>query len=56
MATSIDKVNDPAFAVAVGLIFWGMQALEDNHKRSRAFSSFEKATGKVKDWFKTLIP
>lgn len=56
VATSIDKINDPAFAVAVGLIFWGMNVLDNNNKRRKPFSSFEKATSKIKDIFKSLIP
>lgn len=56
IASSIDKVNDPAYSVAAGLAMWGAQAYLGNIKRSRAFSSFDKATGQIKGWFKSLMP
>lgn len=56
--TAIEKINDPVFAAAVGLVMWGAN-LEQNNKRGIAmpkFSSVVDVTGKMKKWFKSLLP
>ncbi len=55
--TAIDKVNDPAYTTALGLAIWGTQntALK-NKLRLPNFSSVDEVVGKMKDWFKSLLP
>ncbi|MFH1598406.1 MAG: cell division protein FtsA [Patescibacteria group bacterium] len=57
--TAIDKVKDPSFTVAVGLVLWGSQMEDKVGGRkifSTDFSSVSKATDKMKSWFKSLMP
>ena len=57
--TAIDKVKDPNFAVAVGLVLWGsqMEGKQGSHKIFTSdFSSVSRATDKMKGWFKSLMP
>lgn len=56
--TAIEKINDPVFATAVGLVIWGAN-LEQNNKKGAfipKFSSVVDVTGKMKKWFKSLLP
>jgi len=57
MASAIEKVNDPIFSAALGLVIWGSQ-LHTGRKRLGLprFSSVEEVTSKMKKWFKSLIP
>ncbi len=58
--TAVDKVNDPVFSTAVGLLHWGLGFYTGgNDSGRRAFSkvtSVSEATNKMKQWFKSLIP
>ena len=47
----VDKVNDPSFAAAIGLIIYGL-----NHSPSPSPSAASRAPGKIKEWFKQFIP
>lgn len=57
--TAIDKIFDPVYATAVGLVQWGAQA-----RRGAAgdkifmpsFSAVADVTDKMKKWFKNLMP
>lgn len=55
--TAIDKLNDPAFATAVGLVYWGALA---SHKGSSSllsrFSSMNQTTDTIRKWFRSLVP
>lgn len=55
--TAIDKLNDPAFATAVGLVYWGALAAQRGGKSlfSR-FSSMGHATDSMKKWLRSLVP
>ncbi len=50
----VDKIDDPAYATAIGLVVWGSRF----EGRSYGFSSFDfkKALVGVKGWFKNLLP
>ena len=53
----VDKVTDPSYATAIGLIIYGLT----NSNKSKGFfnptaSSANSAPGKIKDWFKQFIP
>lgn len=54
--TAIEKVNDPVYAVAIGLCLWGANLSEKNHATFGRFSSVGEVTGKMKGWFKSLMP
>ncbi len=53
--TAIDKLNDPAFTTAVGLVHWGLVA-NDRQSSGSPFSSMNQATDKIRHWFKSLMP
>ncbi len=58
-----DKMQDTAFAPAVGLVKWGSAMMQDGFvsasgrgKRRINLRSLHQASGQLKKWFKTLIP
>lgn len=57
----IDKVDEPSFATAIGLMLWGMDA-EKEHETKYDFTKWikapiiEKTVGRVKRMFKTFLP
>lgn len=56
----IDKVDEPAFATAIGLMLWGM-GMAGKHTGNRLpnwikFPIVEKTVGRVKRVFKTFLP
>ena len=55
-----DKMDDPVFATAVGLVLWGIEA-ELNGKggrgqSSKVISSMGNTVNKMKRWFKIFLP
>ncbi len=55
--TSIDKINDPAFTTAIGLVVWGAQSVDRGHGMNRpSFSAVAQTKNRVKKWLKTLMP
>jgi cell division protein FtsA len=50
----VDKIDDPAYATAIGLVVWGSKY----EGRSYSFSSvdFKKFFTNMKGWFKNLLP
>jgi cell division protein FtsA len=59
VATVIDRVNDPGFATAVGLVLWGHEFLLG---RSRTVNKFAKKVLesdtilRMRKWFKSFLP
>ncbi len=59
VATVIDRVNDPAYATAVGLVIWGQEFLLGS---SRTVNKFAKSVlendtvNKMRKWFKSFLP
>lgn len=51
-----DKINDIAFAPAIGLVKWGSTLSRDSRKRSVNFNIKGRVTDKIKSMFKSLIP
>ncbi len=53
---AVDKIDDPAYATAVGLVLWAA----DLHARGRApakrFGAVGTSVDKLKGWFKSLLP
>lgn len=56
LTTAIEKVNDPQFSVAVGLLIWGSQMQETGGRRLPNLSNLGAWKDKVKGWVKSLIP
>ncbi|MBI4407230.1 MAG: cell division protein FtsA [Candidatus Kerfeldbacteria bacterium] len=59
--TAIDKIEDPVFATALGLVMWGENMHQQNSSGGRLaslarFSAVGDATTKMKKWFKSLLP
>jgi cell division protein FtsA len=53
----VDKVNDPVYTTALGLAIWGTQnGIQKNRLHLSSFSSVDDVVGKMKDWFKSLLP
>lgn len=50
----VDKIDDPAYVTAIGLVVWGSKY----EGRSYGFSGFDvkKFASGVKGWFKNLLP
>ncbi len=59
VTTIIDRVDDPAFATAVGLILWGDKYSTGSHSGSSQFMKSmmgNPAIDKLKKWFKSFLP
>ena len=56
--TAIYRIHDPVFATAVGLVIWGANIEKTNSRGFiiPKFSSVVDVTGKMKKWFKSLLP
>lgn len=56
----VDKVDDPAFATAIGLIFWGLE-MRGGGEEGRLFLSSKmpssiNTVNKIKSWFRNFLP
>lgn len=60
IVTAIDKVNDPTFSTAIGLVLWGFRSEHDQSRSRRVripnFSSVTDVTNKMTKWFRSLLP
>lgn len=55
--TPIDKIDDPSFATAIGLMQWGIGVHSGSQRPGHSnFSSVADVTGKMGKWLKSLIP
>ncbi|MFA6908563.1 MAG: cell division protein FtsA [Patescibacteria group bacterium] len=56
--TPVDKINDPSWSTAVGLVVWGasLATKQGGGLTMPRFSSVADVTGKMRKWFKSLIP
>lgn len=56
----VEKVDDPAFATAVGLIFWGLEMSKEGEGERLFFASKVPSTvntiDKIKRWFRNFLP
>lgn len=50
----IEKVDDPAYATALGALVWGMR--EGNTSRSMGSFQMKRTVQQVGSWFKSLLP
>lgn len=51
----IEKVDDPAYATALGTLIWGMREGESSRPMAGALQ-MKKAVQRVGSWFKSLLP
>ncbi len=62
VSSSLERVADPAFSTAVGLVAWGAQIREASGGRGgmgnvfAKFKSVDKASEQVRKWLRSLIP
>lgn len=54
-ASTIEKMNDPVYATAIGLAVWGLGAEQSGGRRG-ALRPLSGATDKVKKWLSSLMP
>ncbi len=54
--TAIDKINDPVFSTAIGLVLWGKDEGTPSRGGLPNFSSVANVTGKMGKWFRSLMP
>ena len=54
--SAIDKINDPSFTTALGLVLWGAGLEQKTGFSMPRFSSIQDVTKKMKGWFKSLLP
>ncbi len=52
----VDKIDDPAYATAIGLILWGARLENRSYGFSLKGLSFRKAFGGMSSWVKNLFP
>ena len=52
----IDKLNDPEFTTALGLVIWADKNMDDNQGFLTHFSAVKNTTDKMRGWFKSLWP
>jgi hypothetical protein len=50
----IEKVDDPAYATALGTLVWGMR--EGGQMKSMGSFRLGRAAQQVGSWFKSLLP
>ncbi len=51
----VDKIDDPAYATAIGLLLWGSR-FEGRHHSGLKSLNFKKGLSGIKKWFKNLVP
>ncbi|MCX6734673.1 MAG: cell division protein FtsA [Candidatus Peregrinibacteria bacterium] len=51
----VDKIDDPAYATAIGLLLWGSR-FESRHHAGLKNINFKKGMTSLKKWFKNLVP
>ncbi len=51
----VDKIDDPAYATAIGLLLWGSR-FEGRHHSGLKNINFKKGFAGIKKWFKNLVP
>lgn len=53
----VEKLDDPSYAIALGLVFWGMGHLEERKSSSGlGIPSVSDTVGKIRKFFKNFLP
>ncbi len=53
---TVDKVDDPSFATAVGLVLWASDLKQHTGVSKTSLKGLGSSINKAKDWFKSLLP
>lgn len=53
---AVDKIDDPAWATAVGLVLWASDLQNRSGTSGRGLKAIGGTLGKVRNWFKSLLP
>jgi cell division protein FtsA len=53
---AVDKIDDPAYATAVGLVLWAADLQARGRAPAQRFGAVGNTVGKLKGWFKSLLP
>jgi len=56
MPFAVDKIDDPAWATAVGLVLWASDLQNRGGTSGRGLKALGGTLGKVKNWFRSLLP
>jgi len=56
LPVAVDKVDDPGFATAVGLVLWAHDLQGHARPAGKGLEAFGGQIGKVKNWVKSLLP
>ncbi len=51
----VDKIDDPAYATAIGLLIWGSR-FENRHHAGIKSLNLKKGVANMRSWFKNLFP
>lgn len=51
----VDKIDDPAYATAIGLLIWGSR-FENRHHAGIKSLNLKKGVASMRSWFKNLFP
>lgn len=52
----IDRIDDPSYATAEGLILWGLSHVEEKKETRGGISSMGNTVHKIRGWLKTFLP
>jgi cell division protein FtsA len=52
----VDKIDDPAYATAIGLLIWGSRLETRSYGFHFKGFGLKKAFGGIKDWARNLLP
>lgn len=52
----VDKIDDPAYATAIGLLLWGSRMETRNYGTAFRSLNLRKTVGSMKNWLRSLIP
>lgn len=52
----VDKIDDPAYATAIGLVVWGSKYEGGGYAGGVGSMNFGRLFGGIKEWFKNLLP
>jgi len=53
---AVDKIDDPAYATAVGLVLWAADLNARGRAPAQRFGAVGSGVEKLKGWFKSLLP
>jgi cell division protein FtsA len=56
VSSVIEEVQDLSMTCAIGLVYWGAQALESSGGFSSRYKSIKNVTGKMKKWLGSMMP